>query len=222
MHDARATEQTCGSPQTISTLGTGDLLMHPATAPAHLAARSIRSPLLRKLNAEWHEPALQLFMVVVLAHWAEHLAQAFQIYVLGWSIPAARGVLGLWFPWLVASELLHYAYALVMLLGIWVLRSGFTGRSRTWWTLALGIQFWHHVEHALLQGQALTGHYLFGSPVPLSIAQLWIPRVELHLIYNSLVFVPMVVGMYFHMFPSQQEAAVMGCTCSFHPRSRSR
>ena len=44
------------------------------------------------------------FMVIVLAHWAEHLAQAFQIYGLGWPVPEARGVLGVFFPWLITSE----------------------------------------------------------------------------------------------------------------------
>ena len=99
-----------------------------------------------KLNAQWHKRALQLLMVVVLGHWAEHLAQAVQIYVLGWPRPQANGVLGLWYPWLVSSELLHYGYAVVMLVGIWVLRKGFTGLSRKWWTAALVIQFWHHIE----------------------------------------------------------------------------
>jgi hypothetical protein len=173
---------------------------------------------LQRLNARWHERALQIFMVVVLAHWAEHLAQAFQIYALGWSNPEARGVLGLWFPWLVASEALHYGYAIVMLIGLWILRSGFIGVSRTWWTVALAIQFWHHIEHALLQGQAIVGQNLFNSPVPMSLAQLWIPRVELHLLYNSLVFVPMVIAMYHHMFPPKGEAVHMKCTCAFHPR----
>jgi len=42
--------------------------------------------------------------------------------VLGWRPPDARGVLGLWFPWLVASETLHYGYAVVMLIAFWVLR----------------------------------------------------------------------------------------------------
>ena len=59
------------------------------------------SGLLRRLNSVWHERSLQLFMVVVLAHWAEHLVQAFQIYALGWPVPESRGVLGLWYPWLV-------------------------------------------------------------------------------------------------------------------------
>ena len=42
---------------------------------------------LHRLNTQWHERALQGFMVIVLAHWAEHLLQAFQIYALGWPVP---------------------------------------------------------------------------------------------------------------------------------------
>src|ERR1044072_1418415 len=91
------------------------------TPPAHA------SGFYEKLNTQWHKPALQLFMVVVLAHWAEHLVQAFQIYVLGWAPPDARGVLGQWYPWLVKSETLHYGYAIVMLIGLWTLRKGFHG-----------------------------------------------------------------------------------------------
>jgi hypothetical protein len=174
---------------------------------------------MQRLNSHWHERALQVFMLIVLGHWAEHLAQAFQIYALHWPVPEARGVLGLWYPWLIKSEVLHYGYAIVMLIGIWLLRPGFVGTSRFWWNVALGIQFWHHIEHALLQGQALTHHNLFNSPVPTSIAQLWIPRVELHLIYNTLVFIPMMIAMYYHMFPPAGEAAHMRCSCAFAPRA---
>lgn len=191
-------------------LTTSTAISHPASSETPTFSE--------RLNSTWHERALKLFMVVVLAHWAEHLAQAFQIYALKWPVPESRGVLGLWYPWLVKSEVLHYGYALVMLIGLWVLRTGFVGTSRTWWTAALAIQFWHHIEHALLQIQALTGHNLFHSPVPTSIAQLWIPRVELHLTYNTLVFIPMVVAMYYHMFPPQGEEAHMRCTCAVHPR----
>jgi hypothetical protein len=173
---------------------------------------------LERLNTVWHERALQIFTIIVLGHWAEHLAQAFQIYVLKWPVPQARGVLGLWYPWLIKSEVLHYSYALVMLIGIWVLRPGFVGTARRWWTVALVIQFWHHIEHALLQGQALLGQNLFNSPVPTSIAQLWIPRVELHLIYNTIVFIPMVIAMYYHLFPPPGEAVHMKCSCAFQPR----
>ena len=169
-----------------------------------------------KLNAQWHRRALQFFMVVVLAHWAEHLAQAVQIYWLGWPRPQAGGVLGLWYPWLVGSEVLHYGYALVMLVGIWVLRKGFAGLSRKWWTAALVIQFWHHIEHALLQGQVLFHHNILGSPIPLSFLQIAFPtsRVEIHLFYNAVVFVPMMIGMYYHMVPPAGEGANSLCTCA--------
>ena len=173
-----------------------------------------------KLNSVWHKRALQGFMVIVLAHWAEHLAQAWQVYILGWPRAKANGVLGLFYPWLVTSESLHYSYALVMLIGIWVLRKGFTGTSRKWWTAALVIQFWHHIEHFVLQWQALTHHYWFGSAVPVSFLQLAFPksRVEIHLFYNSMVFIPMIIGMYYHMFPPQGESHAQ-CTCAVHPHS---
>jgi hypothetical protein len=188
------------------------------TAALPVSSPDTRHSFLDRLNGDWHERSLKIFMVIVLGHWAEHLAQAFQIYVLGWPAPQARGVLGLWYPWLVKSEVLHYGYALVMLIGLFVLRQGFTGTARTWWNVALAIQFWHHIEHALLQGQAIAGRNLFHSPVPTSIAQLWIPRVELHLIYNTIVFIPMVIAMYHHMFPSEGDAAKMRCSCAVHPR----
>ncbi len=173
---------------------------------------------LQRLNTTWHERALQLFTVIVLAHWAEHLVQAFQIYALGWPVPEARGVLGLWYPWMVKSEVLHYSYALVMLVGLWLMRPGFLGSARPWWTAAVVIQFWHHIEHGLLQWQAITGSNFLGSPVPVSVAQLWIPRVELHLIYNTIVFIPMAVGMYRHLFPPPGEIAHMQCSCAVLPR----
>jgi hypothetical protein len=172
-----------------------------------------------KLNSQWHERALWLFMGVVLAHWAEHLAQAAQIYLMGWPRPQANGVLGLWYPWLIKSEVLHYAYALVMLVGIWVLRKGFTGTARTWWTVALVIQFWHHIEHLLLITQATMHHNFWGKPVPFSVLQLVFPRVELHLFYNTVVFVPMVIGMYYHMFPPAGERGLATCTCEWKPRT---
>jgi len=184
----------------------------------HIALVSSAGPsFYDKLNSRWHERALQIFMAIVLAHWGEHLVQAYQIWVMGWPRPKANGILGFWYPWLIQSETLHYGYALVMLIGLWVLRKGFTGRARTWWTAALVIQFWHHIEHLLLIGQATLHHNLAGKPVPFSVLQFFFPRVELHLFYNSVVFVPMVIGMYYHMFPPASEPQEhANCTCSWH------
>jgi hypothetical protein len=170
--------------------------------------------LVRTLNTRFHRAALNSFMVIVLAHWAEHLAQAYQIWILGWSRPASRGVLGVWFPWLVKSEWLHYGYALVMLIGLFLLRPGFVGRAKAWWTVALVIQFWHHIEHLLLLLQAQLGQPFFGQKVPTSVIQLIVPRVELHLFYNSIVFIPMIIGMYLHLRPAPREQEAMACSCA--------
>ena len=167
-----------------------------------------------RLNGQHHRLALNAYMIVVIAHWAEHLSQAFQIWALGWPVPQSRGVLGLAYPWLIKSEWLHYGYALVMLIGLWALRGGFTGRARTWWMVAFGIQFWHHVEHFLLLLQAQLGTTFFGRGVPTSILQLVLPRVELHLFYNTVVFVPMVIAVYYHLRPSRAEAERMTCKCA--------
>ncbi|MFC6090031.1 hypothetical protein Q5530_06010 [Saccharothrix sp. BKS2] len=171
-------------------------------------------PVVRTLNTDRHRVALQVFMVVVVAHWAEHLAQAVQIYVLGMPTSEARGVLGLPFPWLVHSEWMHYGYALVMMVGLILLRPGFVGKARTWWTAALLIQVWHHFEHLLLLLQALVGTNIASRPVPTSLLQLALPRVELHLFYNAIVFIPMVVAMIKHGKPSDEELAAAPCRCA--------
>jgi hypothetical protein len=166
------------------------------------------------LNSRRHHIALSVFMLIVLAHWVEHITQAIQIWALGWETPQARGALGVPFPWLIKSEWLHYGYAIVMLVVLWLLRSGFVGKSRWWWNLAIVIQLWHHFEHLLLLIQASAGTNLAGRPAPTSIAQLAFPRVELHLFYNAIVFIPMVVAIVFHWRATPEERAQMRCDCA--------
>jgi hypothetical protein len=151
--------------------------------------------------------------MIVLAHWCEHLAQAFEVYVLGWPVGEARGLLGMPFPWLVSSESIHYVYALGTLVGLWVLRLGFVGRAYQWWVAAFWIQVWVHLEHALLAYQGLAGRNFFGSPAPISFLQMVVPRLEVQLLYDAVVTIPMVVALYYHFFPSPDEAALMICTC---------
>lgn len=194
-------------------------MMSTLKAPiSTVAGRGRRA--LAALNGPWHRFGMLSFLVVVLAHWAEHIAQAIQIWGLGWPVPKARGVLGVPFPWLVTSEWLHYGYALVMLVGLIVLRPGLTGRARTAWTVALIIQTWHHFEHLLLLLQVLGGWHLLGRPVATSVLQLFYPRVQLHLFYNAIVFTPMVIAMYLHLRPNRQERALQACTCAPDPASR--
>jgi len=166
------------------------------------------------INSRHHKTALGIFLAIVLAHWAEHVAQAYQIWVLGWPIPEARGVLGLPFPWLVTSEWLHYGFAFIMLVGLIMLRPAFAGRSRRWWDVSLGIQVWHHFEHLILLVQAISGSYLMGRAVPTSIIQLIFPRVQLHLFYNAVVFAPMVVAMIMHRRLDTTGRKAMRCSCA--------
>ena len=189
-----------------------------STAACPTTQRIAQMTWMEKINGPYHKEALWTYTAIVLAHWGEHLVQAVQIYVLRWPVPEARGILGYFIPWLIKSETLHYGYALVMLIAFWLLRKGFVGLSYKWWMLAFWIQFWHHIEHALLQGQAIFQHNLFGSPVPVSMLQLIIPRVELHLFYNTIVFIPMIMAMFYHMFPSPSEAAHHGCSCAWSRR----
>ncbi|MER5863364.1 hypothetical protein [Kitasatospora sp. NPDC002040] len=169
--------------------------------------------LLDLLNGPYHRASLNVFLVIVIGHWAEHLTQAYQIWVLGWPVPKSKGMLGLAYPWLVTSEWMHYGYALVMLIGLFLLRRGFVGRNKAWWTVALTIQFWHHIEHLLLFVQAQSHHFLFGKAVPTSVLQLVFPRVELHLFYNTIVFIPMVIAMYLHLRPNAAELEESSCSC---------
>jgi hypothetical protein len=189
-----------------------------ASAPSvhgRILPASSHLSLSEKLNTQWHEKALWVFMAIVLAHWGEHFAQAYQIWVMGWPPARANGILGLWYPWLIKSEALHYGYALIMLIGLWILRKGFSGRSHTWWMVAFWIQVWHHFEHFLLISQATLHHNLMGKPVPFSVLQFFLPRVQLHLFYNAIVFIPMVIAMYYHMFPPKGEAPA-ACSCSWY------
>ena len=152
-------------------------------------------------NGPLHQRILWLFMVIVLGHWLEHLAQIYQVYVLGWLPKEAGGALGYWFPQANTSEVLHFTYNFLLWGGILLLQPGFRGQARRWWNGALAIQSWHFFEHILLQVQWLTGYYLFGASKQISIGERWLPRMELHFGYNLLVFVPLVVAMYIYFRP---------------------
>src|SRR5215211_616088 len=190
--------------------------MSDSTAGFHDVIGSPTGSIYESLNTRWHRVALLSFLAIVLFHWLEHIIQAIQFFVLNWTRPMSMGLLGMYYPWLMKSEVLHYGFALVMVIGLWILRKGFTGTSYKWWMVSFWIQFFHHFEHFILFYQAQTGQYWFGGTVPTSVGQIWIPRIELHLIYNALVFIPMVVAMYYHMYPPANGTVKPTCTCARH------
>jgi hypothetical protein len=180
----------------------------------HQTPSSTRGHLLAAVNGPWHARLLAVFTAVVVAHWLEHVVQAVQIFVLGMPRPKSLGLLGTIWPWLFTSEWLHYGFAVVMLVGLWLLAPGFTGRARQWWLLALGIQVWHHFEHLLLLAQAMTGYRVPGQTAPVSVLQLFVPRVELHLFYNAVVTVPMVIGAVLHRRRAATAEDAAACRCA--------
>lgn len=129
---------------------------------------------------------MKLFLVIVTAHFAEHLAQLFELYVLGFSRMESMGILGLWMPWLMRSEWLHYLYALVMLIGLYWLKREV---NNSWWQRTINLQHYHHIEHLILLTQAILGFKATG------IGGLWFPRIELHFFYNAVVMISMAIAM---------------------------
>ena len=166
---------------------------------------SLRARLFTKINGPWHKRATLIVLTIIVGHWVEHVMQAYQVYGLNQARPHAHGAIGVLFPWLVTSEWLHYGYVGGILAGLVLVRPGFAGRARLWWNAAVLVQLWHCIEHSLLLGQAASGHNLFGGAVPTSILQLVVPRLELHLFYNAMGFVPMVIGLFYHLFPPAGE-----------------
>ncbi len=129
---------------------------------------------------------MKIFALVVLLHFLEHIAQMIQLYLWHWSRPECLGILGLWLPWLVRSELLHYSLALYMVVGLAIYRQRYKNH---WFNTAYYLQQFHHFEHLLL----LTSLFFLGKPM--SVGSLWFPRIELHFFYNLVVMIPMVLSL---------------------------
>jgi hypothetical protein len=168
--------------------------------------------IINTLNGSWHASATLILLALVVAHRVEHAAQAYQVYVLHWSRPHSHGALGSLLHGLAAIEWLHYGYVGSILAGLLLVWPGFAGRARGWWTAAVSIQAWHLVEHTLLVGQVLLGQTLLGASEPTSLLQLVAPRVELHLFYNAVGFIPMAIGLFYHLFPPAGERPAV-CSC---------
>jgi hypothetical protein len=151
--------------------------------------------LLERLNTKYFIPAMGIFIITIILHLSEHFTQTSQVYICGWDRDEAKGLLGLAYPQLVDAEWFHFSYAFEMLIGLQIFKRSFIGKAEIWWKLSIYLQIWHLFEHTLLVFQDISGINLFGSIVPVSIIQLFIPRIELHLFYNILVLIPMVVSM---------------------------
>jgi hypothetical protein len=90
---------------------------------------------------------------------------------------------------------MHFVYAILTFVGLAFLRGNFRDSALKWWTVAILIQVWHLLEHTLLFVQASGRFTLWGAKEPTSILQLFFPRIELHLFYNSVVTIPIIIAL---------------------------
>lgn len=135
---------------------------------------------------------MNFFWWVIGLHFSEHIAQLIELYVLKMPRPECLGLLGLFYPYLMHSEWLHYAHALLMLAGLYYFKH--EASLYSWWITTVWLQQYHHLEHLILLTQAIIGINLLNSPKPISIGQLWFPRLELHFAYNLIVLIPMILA----------------------------
>lgn len=153
---------------------------------------------------------MKIFMALIALHWVEHLFQAYQVYVMHMNRACALGFLGMRYPWLIRTEILHFGFAMLTMLGMfYVGRKYFASDDAVKaWAIGFIWSIWHMIEHTLLFFQSVSGHYLFGHSAPTSIIQLLIPRIELHLFYNSIITYYIVKAL-FHEYRYERRTQVV-------------
>lgn len=147
-----------------------------------------------------HNRLLAMYMLIVLFHFAEYVIQVIQFAYLGFSRTDAGGLLGEQFPALLTNETLHFGYNLILFVGIRMLYKGMSSGAQMWWMVGGMLQGWHLFEHTLLQFQWLTGSYWFGANRQTSLLENFIPRIELHFMYNTVVTIPIVIAVCVHVY----------------------
>jgi hypothetical protein len=169
--------------------------------------------LYERINGPWHGRMLLILFAPILFHMSEHVTQVLQVFVLGVDRSDALGGLGVWMPDLIRSEFVHFGFSVYTLSSILLLGGGMVGLARRVGLLALAVQAWHLLEHSLLLFQGRTGTFFFGADEQTSLVQLLVPRVELHFVYNGVVFTVILIAMLLHAFPPRGEMAKPRCGC---------
>ncbi|AUC61804.1 hypothetical protein AA637_11890 [Cyanobacterium sp. HL-69] len=125
---------------------------------------------------------------VIWFHLFEHFTQIIQVYILGWERSQSLGIIGLLFPILIRSEILHYLFSLFNVIFFLPL-----ARQNTYYYTATILAILHHNEHFGLLLQSIFKEYWFGGNKPMTFLEQFIPRIELHFIYNLIVLSPIIV-----------------------------
>jgi hypothetical protein len=138
---------------------------------------------------------LALYLALALTqtgHVGEHVVQVIQLRLLGLSGEHAHGVFGA-----LDIEWVHFGWNAWILLAVALLLVRF--RANPWLWLTLPLAGWHLAEHVLLLAIYLaTG--VPGSPGLLATGGLLggglpVARPDLHLLYNLVETVPLILGL---------------------------
>ena len=173
--------------------------------------------LYERINGPWHGRALLILFALILFHMFEHVVQVVQTYFLGVDRMDALGLLGVWMAELIRGESVHFSFAVYTWSAIFLTGGAAVGMARSFGLIALAVQSWHLVEHSSLIFQRATDSFFFGASEPTSLAQLLIPRVELHFMYNGVVFSAIVIALLLHAYPPRGERARSRCACTMAP-----
>lgn len=146
--------------------------------------------------AMWRRAGAWFALYFVLAltqtgHVMEHVVQVIQLRILGLSGEHAHGVVGA-----LDIEWVHFAWNAWVLVAVVAL---LLGRQRNGWIwIAAPIAAWHLIEHTILIALYLTTG-IEGNPGLLATGGLLagglpLARPELHLVYNLVETVPILIG----------------------------
>ena len=186
-----------------------------------MMARS-SAAVLDTLNGSQHLRAVLVYLVIVIGHFSEHLVQVAQVFLFGWERGDAGGILGLYLSGVAENELLHVTYNSFQITGLILLAYGFRRyrAAYAFWMVALAAQSWHWLEHAFLITQMLTGHYFYGAIKQMSVLERFFPRIELHFVYNLLVFTPTVIALMLYLRRRVAERAAQRASRQWEPRQQ--
>ncbi len=139
-----------------------------------------------------HGLALYYVLAVTqLAHLGEHVAQMYQLHVLGLAGRHAHGIFGA-----LDIEWVHFAWNAWVAIAAVLLLARFPQDRWLWLVLALAV--WHGIEHAYIMSVYLSSGVagtpgliarggVIGGGLPLA-------RPDLHFLYNLVETVPLVIG----------------------------
>ena len=170
--------------------------------------------LFARINGPWHGRALIVLFAPILFHMFEHAVQAVQVFLLDVERADALGLLGIWMAELIRGETVHFSFAAYTMAAILLAGGPAVGMARRFGIMALAVQGWHLFEHTLLIFQRTTDSFFFGASEPTSLAQLLVPRVELHFAYNGVVFAGIVIALLLHAYPPRGERERSSCRCA--------